>query len=212
MELFRNSIEVLLIGVALMIVCLFFTYAWPESRYGMAAWVQAIGSIAAIGASFGFFYSQKRAELIRADVVTLLTQTKSVIAVISLSRRSILAMQAAVEQMESRHAPGIIPFTPEYLDELRSLFSQFISPDADFMVLQQALAFSDMLMEARHDFTAAADDELNHFVVERTHERIRVARTLMDLLGNHEDELLNACEKYRVNPIAGVLQEAPRRV
>jgi hypothetical protein len=38
--------------IALLLVCYFLSYAFPESSFGLAAWVQAVGSIAAIIGSF----------------------------------------------------------------------------------------------------------------------------------------------------------------
>lgn len=38
--------------ISLLLVCYFLCYAFPESSFGLAAWVQAVGSIAAIIGSF----------------------------------------------------------------------------------------------------------------------------------------------------------------
>jgi hypothetical protein len=48
MKILMNFIEAGFAIVALLLACLFCTYAWPEAKYGLAAWVQAIGSIGAI--------------------------------------------------------------------------------------------------------------------------------------------------------------------
>ncbi|KFC61967.1 hypothetical protein [Massilia sp. LC238] len=52
MQKFRNIAEGFFILLALAIFCCFLAYAWPEQRFGLAAWVQAVGSIAAIGGVF----------------------------------------------------------------------------------------------------------------------------------------------------------------
>ncbi len=48
MKYFRNAVELFLCFAAVGVICLFFAYVFPESSYGFAAWVQAIGSIGAI--------------------------------------------------------------------------------------------------------------------------------------------------------------------
>jgi hypothetical protein len=174
-----------------------------------SGWAQAVGSIAALAASFGFFYAQKRAELVRAEAESVLTQTKAVIAVLSLCRRTIIAMETALDQMECRYSPGVIPFSPDYFDELRAVFCQFIDPTANFMALQTALVFNDFLMEAKHDFAAANEESLYPYILKRSHERLKEAEHLADILSGHQGELLDACSKYGLNPIAGPLKAPP---
>lgn len=174
-----------------------------------SGWAQAIGGIAAIGASFGFFYAQKRAELTRAAADSVRAQTNAVVAVLSLCQRSITAMQTALEQVEGQFSPGILPFGVDRFDELRNLFCQFVDPAANFMSLQTALIFTDFLMEAKHDFAASNDEILRDYIIERSHARVVEAEKLTEILSGHQGELLNACMRYGINPIAGPLLAVP---
>lgn len=66
----RNLFESCLLVAALMIFCLFVAYALPEGKNGMAAWAQAIGSVAAIFAAIKIADNQaKREEKTRAELV-----------------------------------------------------------------------------------------------------------------------------------------------
>jgi hypothetical protein len=52
MKMFMDFIEVGFALVALTLFSLFCCYAWPDSTYGLAAWFQAVGSVAAIFTAF----------------------------------------------------------------------------------------------------------------------------------------------------------------
>lgn len=51
--------EVIGAVVMLLLLSIFLTYAWPESKYGLSAWVQAVGSIAAIFVAIGIMSKQR---------------------------------------------------------------------------------------------------------------------------------------------------------
>jgi hypothetical protein len=176
-----------------------------------SGWTQAIGSIIALAASFGFFYAQKRAEVVRIETESILTMTKSVIAVLHVSKWTIDAMETALEQMECQHVSGIIPFSTDQFDELRAAFSQFVDPMADFTTLLHALKFSTFLSEAKVDFFAVQDEQLRDYIIDRSLERVNQAKELIVLLSEHESELLDECSKRGVNPIAGPLKSPPVR-
>jgi hypothetical protein len=174
-----------------------------------SGWAQALGGIAAIAASFGFFYSQKRADIIRGEAESVLTATKAIIAVHTLCDWSINAMETAYDQMECQHAAGVVPFEPARFDELRQLFSHFVDPSSNLIILHTALAFSNLLMEAKHDLPIAADQRLGTYVLSRSRDRIVTAEALSEQLKAQRNELLDACSRYRVNPIAGPMKAPP---
>lgn len=67
MKILMNCIEAGFAIVALLLVCLFCTYAWPESAYGLAAWVQAIGSIIAIFSAIAIAAEARKGEIDRLN-------------------------------------------------------------------------------------------------------------------------------------------------
>jgi uncharacterized membrane protein len=45
-------LEVIFGAVAVTIVCTFLAYAWPDVKYGLSGWIQAVGAIVAIVGAF----------------------------------------------------------------------------------------------------------------------------------------------------------------
>ncbi|MBA5686957.1 hypothetical protein [Rugamonas apoptosis] len=62
MQYIRNAFEIVLMLIALVIICFFLAYAWPDAKYGLAAWVQAVGSITAILGAFTIARMQTQRE------------------------------------------------------------------------------------------------------------------------------------------------------
>lgn len=61
-KLFWSSVEAIVALIALTLVSIAFAYLWPDNEYGLTAWVQAFGSIAAIVAAFMVANNQVQAQ------------------------------------------------------------------------------------------------------------------------------------------------------
>jgi len=115
MQKFRNIAEGFFILLALGFFCCFLAYAWPEQKFGLAAWVQAVGSIAAIGGVFMVANNQHQHER-RLEVERRNSDERRKLAIIKVIMANI-----RIEAMKVRNARnhlGAASIPPDFIEGL----------------------------------------------------------------------------------------------
>jgi uncharacterized membrane protein len=146
MKLFFRVLEGAFAVIALALISMFLSYAWPDDRYGMTAWVQAIGSIVAIVAAFMIARSQslegdRKRELDRVAQEADLCRTA-----LSISIEARQCLATILRKFKSATPPAHVGTdrTVELLIALRSLADKNLiyKVHSRVLVLQCELAYT----------------------------------------------------------------------
>lgn len=116
-----------------------------------ASWVQAVGSVAAIMASFFLFSRQREHEQQEGRDNELARRTRAVAAIQDVAYWALEAMEECIE-----HKKGMRGIRPESdlfqrLDELRELLNRFVDPAADRVIVIAAMSIGDALLKTKND-------------------------------------------------------------
>jgi hypothetical protein len=146
-----------------------------------SGWAQAIGSVAAIMASFFLFSRQRKHEQQEGRDNELARRTRAIAAVQDIAFWALEAMDECVD-----HKKGMRGIRPESdlaqrLDELRELLNRFVEPTADRVIVIAAMFIGNALLQTKNDLPhpfMSRDDEGIARIVDRnnelrlTHERL----------------------------------------
>lgn len=153
-----------------------------------ASWVQAVGSVAAIMASFFLFSRQREHEQQEGRDNELARRTRAVSAVQDVCFWALDVMDECV-----KHKKGMRGIRPESdltlrLDELRELINRFVDPAADRIIVISAMFIGNALLQTKNDLPYPFLDRDDEGIVRMTdrndelrltHERlIRMQRAL----------------------------------
>lgn len=153
-----------------------------------AGWAQAIGSVAAILASFFLFRRQREHEQQEGRDNDLARRTRAVAAVQDVTYWSLEVMEDCIQQKQGlRGIRTEAELTPR-LDELREMLNRFVDPTTDRIIVIAALFVGNALLETKNDlpspFLDLDTEGINRMSFRRdqlrlTHERlIRMQRAL----------------------------------
>lgn len=157
-----------------------------------SGWAQAIGSVAAILASFFLFRRQREHELQLGHDDELRRRLFAMQAVSDVAYRSIAAIKRVAEAYMCHFPPGVDPDLTPRLPELRAILDRFADPTADRIVVIVALTFSTALAETQDDIRVR-DRDLEGYVSQRLHDRIIELEAMQDRLITQLVNLENVC-------------------
>jgi hypothetical protein len=159
------------------------------SKSDWAAWVQAVGSVAAIMVSFFLFQRQREHEIQQGRDDELARRARAIAAVQDVAYWSLEAIDQCI-----RHKNGELgiltsaELTPR-LDELRDMFNRFVDPSAERVIVTAALFFGNALQETRNDlpsrFMGRDDEGISRITTRRaqlalTHDQLIRMQTALE--------------------------------
>lgn len=157
-----------------------------------SGWAQAIGSVAAILASFFLFQRQRKHEQQQARDDELARRTQAITTIQDVTYWSLEAITQCIKQ-KNGELGTVTPsqLTPR-LDELRDMFNRFVDPSADRIIVAAALFFGNALLETKNDLAwEFLDRDVDGI------SRITIRRSLLSLthdqLVRMQVALENAC-------------------
>lgn len=164
----------------------------PMTISDWGTWAGAIGTIAAVLASFFLFRRQREHELARARDADLEKKTNAVQTVHDVLFWSIETVNKCIDIREGQFRSGEAPDVSNRLDELRVLLDRFVTPDADRICALTALFFSNALIETKGDYRIPYDYQ-NDFVTVRMVERRDTMLKFQASVAVHMNKLLDEC-------------------
>jgi hypothetical protein len=160
-------------------------------------WVGAVGTMAAVLASFFLFQRQREHEQQQARDDELRRRLLAMQTVSDVAYRALDAIKKVAEVAECKFPPGIVPDMAPRLPELRAILDRFAEPTADRIVVLVALTFSTGLVETQDDIRVQGH-EMEDYVVRRIYERIADLSAMQNRL---TDQLIRLEEKCRARGI-----------
>jgi ribosomal protein S10 len=160
-------------------------------------WAGAVGTIAAVLASFFLFQRQREHEVHQARDDELRRRLLAMQTVSDVAYRALDAIKKVAEVVECKFPPGIVPNMAPRIPELRAILDRFAEPTADRIVVLVALTFSTALVETQDDIRVQGH-EMEDYVLTRVYERIADLSAMHDRL---IDQLIRLEEKCRAHGI-----------
>jgi len=139
MRTIRKFFEVILMVIAVAIFSFFLAYAWPDSTYGLAAWVQAFGSIAAIGGAAWIASEQNRREQRRKDSDQLTNDLAAARTLLSLLLQAQVVAMNMEEHSKDFRREKLGPVISG-LDAIRSITERILAKALSSEVIDCAVA------------------------------------------------------------------------
>jgi hypothetical protein len=116
-----------------------------------SGWAQAIGSVAAILASFFLFQRQRKHEQQQGRDDELSRRTQAVAALQDVCFWALAAMEECVEHKKGMRGRRPEEDLPPRLDELRELLNRFVDPAADRIAILTAMSMGNALLQTKRD-------------------------------------------------------------
>ncbi|MEX0142028.1 hypothetical protein MRBLMS1_002871 [Massilia sp. LMS1-1-1.1] len=161
-----------------------------------AAWVQAVGSIAALLITGGLFLLQREVEDQKAEDARLQSRTIAAQNVTSVAFQAVQAMSDAANEHEAATEHGAFEESATRLDHLRAVLDSFITPATDHVCVTASLHLGLLLTQARADFQ---NHNHNYGMLDHIHtrsaERVRKAEKFRDRLIDHKSRLISKCNE-----------------
>lgn len=177
--------------------------AWIGNFLGLdknswAAWVQAIGSIAAIFATGAFFLVQRREERKKDEDNLLLKNTRSAQRAQAVAFWSLEAMRDAIASREGGGPSNGLPFRPERLDHFREMMERIAETTEDYAVTQIALAVCNKLNEAYNDYVCFQQQYFDIYL-DAMARRVNETQSMYDRMIAYQNKLEEQCAKRGIH-------------
>ncbi|WP_354684799.1 hypothetical protein [Cupriavidus necator] len=158
----------------------------------VAAWVQAVGSVAAIGVTGWLFLAQRQAERKKVNDAHLLMKLRSAQRAQAIGFWAVEAMEAGAESLELGGASNGLRFRPERFDQLREMMERAAEATEDNAITLIALAVCNSLNEAHNDYVYF-DSQFRDIWLKAMWKRRDDTREMYDRIVTYQHKLEALC-------------------
>jgi hypothetical protein len=182
------------------------THGWKGlSPSDWAAWVQAVGSIAAIAGAFQIAQSQHKREhqqaLDRADEdrqaainAELVVRTTAIQNLVQVASHALLSATHLVDKTESGTPPWDAGQYASHVEQIRVVLDSMISPSTNNLAVVASLQISLILTQIKADMQNAGGS-MRDELIERSRTRVLDGYDFLTNLINLQNSLIEICKR-----------------